>query len=314
MNKSLSIIFGGLVVFVLVIAGVGLTRFNSPDAKGGLPETGGSALITSTINNPKNTSYIVEGETITLTNGKFEREAAPGSASKEKFMLFGEPTSVDLDGDGDLDAVSYLTKNSGGSGTFFYVVAAINSNGEYKGTNAMLLGDRISPQNITVEKNNAVANFAERKVGEPFTTQPSVGKSVWVHFDAKSGEIGELAKDFEGEADASTMTLTMKKWSWIKTNNSDGTTLVPKKADVFTLTFEKERFSVTTDCNSVGGEYSMKNNSLTFDKMMSTMMFCEGSQEQEFSSMLGNVESYSFTSMGELVLKLKDGKSNVTFR
>ena len=46
----------------------------------------------------------------------------------------------------------------------------------------------------------APSSFAERKAGEPFTTQPSVGKSVWVYYDKKTGEIGELVQNFESES------------------------------------------------------------------------------------------------------------------
>ncbi len=315
MNKSSPyIIVSSLIVFAVLI-GIGVFVNTRDDQQTGIPPVDISVATSSQVSNLKNVTYFIAGESITLTNGKFEREAAPGSASKETFMLFGEPTFVDLDGDGDLDAVTYLTQHGGGSGTFFYVVAAVNTNGTYKGTNAMLLGDRIAPQNITAEKNNAVANFADRKVSEAFSVQPSVGKSVWIHFDAKTGEIGEFVQNFEGEANPAKMTLTMKSWNWIQTDNTDGTKVTPKKPEVFILTFTTDgRFSAKTDCNGVGGEYKTSGSALTFDKMMSTMMFCEGSQEQEFSAMVSNVSSYHFTSKGELVLELRDKQGTVTLR
>jgi hypothetical protein len=165
-----------------------------------------------TVNIPKNNSlnftFTISGRDYTLINGKAEKEVAldstgslqAGSVSKEIVRVFGEPVVGDLNGDGVNDEVMYLTQETGGSGTFFYVVEAINQGGVYKGTNAMFLGDRIAPQNINIINGRAVANFAERKAGEPFTTQPSVGKSVWIYYDAKLGEIGEWVKDFEGES------------------------------------------------------------------------------------------------------------------
>lgn len=322
MNKSTTIVFGGFLVLVTVVL-FGLFIKNSSTQSGDkqveIPPVVTPAPLptttTPTVSDAKNTTYIVDGEHITLTNGKFVRPAAPGSASLETFTLFGEPTMVDLDGDGDLDAVTYLTRDGGGSGTFFYVVAALNTSGTYQGTNAMFLGDRIAPQNITTEKGNAVANFAERKAGEAFSVQPSVGKSVRIHLNPTTKEIGELALNFEGEANPNTMKLTMKTWDWIQTSNADGSKVTPKNAGVFTLTFnDATRFSAKTDCNGVGGEYIGKGSALTFDKMMSTMMYCEGSQEQAYSSMLSSVVAYHFTSKGELVLELKDKKSTATFR
>jgi hypothetical protein len=133
-----------------------------------------------TLSDAAQITYSVEGEQITLKDGIFVREAAPGSAAKETFALFGEPTQGDIDGDGDLDQAIYLTRDSGGSGTFFYVVVARNDGGKYIGTNAMFLGDRIAPQNITFIDGKMVANFAERKLGESFAVPPSVGKSVTI--------------------------------------------------------------------------------------------------------------------------------------
>jgi heat shock protein HslJ len=282
--------------------------------EGNTPEVSTSTPVLPAVSDAKNTSYTIDGEAITLTNGKFTRPAAPGSASLETFMLFGEPVMADLDGDGDLDAVSYLTRDGGGSGTFFYVVVALNNNSTFTGTNALFLGDRIAPQNISIDKGNAVANFAERRAGEAFTVQPSVGKSVWVHLNPATKEIGELVQHFEGEANPNVMSLSMKTWNWIQTDNADGSKVTPKKAGVFTLTFsDPSRFSAKTDCNGVGGEYVAKASSLTFEKMMSTMMYCEGSQEQVFSSMLSSVTAYHFTTKGELVLELKD-KSTAMLR
>lgn len=265
--------------------------------------------------NPQNISYSIDGESIQLVNGKAERLITPDSTTKETYTLFGEPTFGDIDSDGDLDAVSYLTRDGGGSGIFYYVVVAVNASGTYRGTNAMFLGDRIAPQNINFLNGKAVANFAERKVGEPFTTPPSMGKSVWIHLDTKTNQIGELVQNFEGEADSSKMSLPMKKWNWISINSTDGSKVFPKKSDVFTLTFNNNgTFSATTDCNGVGGEYISKGNSITFNKMMSTLMYCEGSQEQEFTSMLGDVKSYHFTGKGELIFELKENKGSTTFR
>ncbi len=151
-------------------------------------------------NDPLNIAYKIAGQDYDLVNGKLEKEAAPGSASKEIISIFGEPVYADLDKDGDKDAVMFLTQQSSGSGTFFYVVVAVRDGRGYKGTNAMFLGDRIAPQNINIIDGRAVANFAERKSGESFATPPSEGKSVWIHLDVKNMELGEWVKDFEGES------------------------------------------------------------------------------------------------------------------
>lgn len=268
----------------------------------------------SSAESPLDATYRFGDEFISLTNGIYEREAAPGSAAKETFRIFGVPKEADLDKDGDTDAALWLTQSGGGSGTFYFIALALNENGRYIGTNAMLLGDRIAPQNITIDGDRAVANFAERNPGEPFTTQPSLGKSVRVHLDPTTKEIGEWVKDFEGEADPSRMTLEMTTWNWIKTTYTDGKNISPKQEGKFTLTFKDGQVSIGTDCNNMRGSYSAKGTMLEFGPLMSTRMYCEGSQETEFSVMLAEVSDYRFSSRGELILELKEGKGSMVFR
>ncbi|AKM84087.1 TPA: hypothetical protein DCZ46_00045 [Candidatus Campbellbacteria bacterium] len=134
---------------------------------------------------PQNSTYILDNEKITLVNGSFESD----SDSKMIVKNFGEPVYGDLNDDGKDDAVLMLTQDSGGSGTFYYVGVALNSEDKgFAGTNLILLGDRISPQNIEIKNGIAIANYAERKEGDPFTTSPSVGVSKYMFVEESSLE------------------------------------------------------------------------------------------------------------------------------
>ncbi len=128
---------------------------------------------------PKDATYQIEENPVTLVNGLSEVEAAPGSASKTITRYFGNEATGDLNGDGKPDVALLLTQESGGSGTFFYAAAALQTEGGYVGTNAILLGDRIAPQPTTIQNGTIVVNYAERKPGEPFTAAPSVGVSQY---------------------------------------------------------------------------------------------------------------------------------------
>jgi heat shock protein HslJ len=125
-----------------------------------------------------------------------------------------------------------------------------------------------------------------------------------------------VVENFEGEADPSRMTLTMKTWSWVSASFNDERVVTPKKPNAFTITFEEGgRFSATTDCNSVGGEYSVgANGAITFSEMVQTLMFCEGSQEAEFVQLLSNTAFYHFTSRGDLIFDLKFDSGTVAFK
>lgn len=264
---------------------------------------------TDTATDHKNAEYIIDGRSVKLVDGLLEEEEAPGSASKKITRYFGNDLVIDLNDDDRDDVVFLLTQETGGSGVFYYVAAALNTESGYQGSQALLIGDRIAPQPINKDEGKIViVNFVEREAGEPYTVAPSVGKSLWLKFDADTNQFGEVVQNFEGEASADVMTLTMKTWDWISATMGSGDIFVPNKPEAFKLTFtDKSHFSATTDCNTMGGNYTIKENEITFGDMFSTLMFCTDSQEAEFSELLGKVDTYEFTSKGELILGLSDG-------
>ena len=268
----------------------------------------------------KDAEYIIDKQRIQLSGGVSEIESTPGSASKITTRYFGNKVQHDLNSDGREDVVFLLTQETGGSGTFFYVVAALNTERGYVGSEALLLGDRIAPQTTEISrnprhKNVIVVNYADRAPGESFTTRPSFGKSIWLILDPDTMQFGEVEQNFEGEADPSRMTLGMKTWVWISAIYNDGRTITPKKTGVFTLTFSPDgRFSAKTDCNSVAGKYTVNENNISFSEMMSTKMYCEGSDENVFTKLLSDTQSFHFTSWGELIFDLKFDSGSVVFR
>lgn len=125
-------------------------------------------------------TYLIEGQPVTLVNGLSEIEAAPGSATKITTRYFGNEATGDLNGDGLNDVAFLLTQTTGGTGTFFYVVVALQTATGYQGTNAFLLGDRIAPQTTRIENGTLVVNYADRNPGESFDVAPSLGVSKYL--------------------------------------------------------------------------------------------------------------------------------------
>jgi heat shock protein HslJ len=299
MNKTIA-----LVVFLIALI------------LGGLYVIFGNTDADDATSGPLNTTYLINEEPFALINGSVEKEAVPGSATKNKVSVFGEPALGDIDGDGDDDAVVILVNDSGGSGRFYYAVIAANINGEYKGTDAILLGDRISPQSFYVQDRRAVVNYVVRAPSEDFSVQPSIGKSLHLQFEAETLRLIQVEVNFEGEADPNTMMLDMKVWKWIKTTYNNDTERTPKEVDAFTLTFKDDgTFSATTDCNSLSGDYTTQANRIVFgENIAMTKKFCENSEEQEFISLFSETEFFLFTSKGELVLELKVDSGSALFR
>lgn len=268
---------------------------------------------------PKNATYNIDGQSVTLVNGTSIVPIASSSVLKVTTQYFGNEVTHDFDGDGRIDTAAIITQNTGGSGTFYYVVAALNTVNGYVGSQGLLLGDRIAPQTTEISQDPKtpdviIVNYADRKSGQSFAEQPSVGKSIWLKFDPKTMQFGEVVQNFEGEADPKQMTLGMKRWKWVNTTYKNDKKITPIK-DRFTLTLNAGKtFSATTDCNGVGGEYTVNGNKITFTNMVSTLMYCEGSQEQDFTQMLGQIQDYKFTSNGELLFDLKSGVATMTFK
>lgn len=123
---------------------------------------------------PLNTTYTIEGKEVRLVDGK----AQNGSTMTE---LFDSPITGDLTGDKVNDAGVILVVSGSGSGTFYYAAAAINNptTYTYAGTNALFLGDRISPQTKSISNQVYTVNYADRKEGEPMSATPSAAVSKY---------------------------------------------------------------------------------------------------------------------------------------
>jgi tryptophan-rich sensory protein len=116
-------------------------------------------------------------------------EAAPSNykgvmytIDNERYLggYFGNSVTADFNHDGFQDYAFLVTQDGGGSGTFYYVVAALGSKEGYQGTNAIFLGDRIAPQTTEWKNETIIVNYADRKPDEPMTALPTVGASKYL--------------------------------------------------------------------------------------------------------------------------------------
>lgn len=189
-----------VAIAVIVITAGGLFAWNSLKQSSETAENGGVVS-----DGYKNAEYEIEGQKVRLSDGFSEMETVPGSASKIITRYFGNELKTDLDGDGREDVVFLLTQETGGSGTFFYAVAALNKEDGYVGSDGYFLGDRIAPQSTDISPNPrhervVVINYADRLPEEPMTASPSVGKSVYLKISQENNRWAIVVPDFEGES------------------------------------------------------------------------------------------------------------------
>jgi heat shock protein HslJ len=109
-----------------------------------------------------------------------------------------------------------------------------------------------------------------------------------------------LPKDSVAPASTSTSTSTKQAeltrtsgWVWRYTESTDGKQLQAPVGDKFVLTLKKDKtLSSTTDCNSLHGSYTISKDILIFSSLLSTLMFCENSQESDYVGKLAETMAY----------------------
>ncbi len=135
----------------------------------------GHAAETAPRFDPLKATYAIEHQKVTLENGKaVSKPVEPGSAVRTTTKILGRPVRGDLNGDSKTDAAIVLMEDPGGSGTFYYVAAAVNVNGQAEGTNAILLGDRIALLAVRIVSRQIIVTYADRKPSEPFAAKATV--------------------------------------------------------------------------------------------------------------------------------------------
>ena len=169
-----ALLFYLIVLLVVSVAPVCCAAIGNQDS-----QTAAGRIVES----PLDASYQIEGQWITLNNGRAEQPAAPGSASAIRTEVVGRWIGSDLEGDGDRDAVMILVHEPGGSGTFYYLAAALARREGYCGLNAVLLGDRITLTDIAVIDSLIEVNYLHRAFHEPMTAPPSIEGRLVVVLD-----------------------------------------------------------------------------------------------------------------------------------
>ena len=179
-----------LVVTVLLLAVYFYFRVPKAEAPTQLPlsatTTKAEIIPVPQTDGYKNTSYLIDGDDIMLKNGSAETPSVPGSASMNLTDYFGNEVTTDLDADGKPDVVFLLTHQTGGTGVFYYVVAALKTDTGYKGSEGFFIGDRIAPQTTQVKDGVITVNYADRKVGATFSEPPTEGKSLRLQLDVNA--------------------------------------------------------------------------------------------------------------------------------
>jgi uncharacterized protein len=167
---------------------------SSRDIASGVPEV--NAVTQDSINNATlKVAGLGEGESILeipFKMGHF-RKGSPNDedfidASIEKYAI------GDLNGDNNNDAAIMINYNTGGSGSFYSLCAAISAPGNPVITDPILLGDRVGIKSLRVESGKVVLNLIKHKPTDP-SCCPSV--PVTLTYRVENGKlVGSRFKDY----------------------------------------------------------------------------------------------------------------------
>lgn len=139
-----------------------------------------------------------------------------------------------------------------------------------------------------------IAGMSMKRLPHEMTTRPLYGQKT--HKPSDSTPSAELEK----------VSLEDTEWVWQETKNADGSVTTPKDPQRFVLSFKDGSLASSTDCNRLMGSYQRNEEVLSIGNMASTLMFCEGSQEAEYSKALGRVGSYSISGKTLTLILVKD--------
>lgn len=132
---------------------------------------------------------------------------------------------------------------------------------------------------------------------------------VFVGVEVPDDEVVTLPATPVEDAPTATTTDEMSfintKWVWQKATIA-GDMVTVEKPDEFSVTFTADGQVVgDTDCNGFGGSFTRDGDMLTLGEFMSTLMFCEGSQEEVFRELF--VSPLTVESVSALSMTLRNG-------
>ena len=176
-----------LFIPIVIILAVGLffyLKFKNNSQSGAVQP--GTTTNNTFHPDPSAATFQFDDETVTLSQGQAETS---GTDTTDETALLTMRAYGDLNADNKDDAVVFLTRSGGGSGVFVYVAAYVSGPINYKGSNAIFLGDRVTPQSMVFNKGIVTVKYLDRGPDEPFAAEPTIPVSK--QFVYKNGTFEE---------------------------------------------------------------------------------------------------------------------------
>jgi heat shock protein HslJ len=240
---------------------------------------------------------------VQLKDGHFEHKYGDGATQVNK-VGYLQSVQGDLNGDGVQDAVIVLWATTGGSGFYNYIAGVINQNGKAQPTQAILLGDRIKIKDLSIQDGRITLLSLEAGPNDP---QCCPSQQVTRILQLTGDTLKVTSEDQHGDSAA---TLTNTIWQWERYEEKDSANnIIANAPGKYLLTLAADgAFTVTADCNTASGSYTLSGTNLHLGPIEATLIDCpEGSLSAKYLNLLSQVSAITFSN-GELVLETKSGK------
>lgn len=134
----------------------------------------------------KNGTYVINGESITLTDGSSEKEINISSALKVKSFTnyFGKELLVDVNNDGVRDGVVIISQNNNTGKIEYYLVVVVTTGDGYATTNSVFIESDITPKAPTFENNTLSVEYT--KDGEETSKSFAVNNNVLIELQKEN--------------------------------------------------------------------------------------------------------------------------------
>lgn len=179
MKKIIAIIF--IIIITITIAWISFTKNENKEIVTKKTEMGPD---------PSNATFVFEDQIITLSSGRGETISNEDSLFVEEITLLDKFAYGDLNDDNKEDTALLLARYGAGSGTFIYLATFVSGPITHRGLNALFIGDRISPTNLSIENGIITFEYLDRAPNEPLSTEPSL--SVIKQFIHQNGALNEI--------------------------------------------------------------------------------------------------------------------------
>ncbi len=273
------------------------TPLQEPTAEPSPEETaapGTDEPVSITVEQLRNATYSsIYDEPVALTDGLYEEDMLTVEYA-EGAELYG-----DLDGDGVEDAVVFLLERGGGTGSFTYIAAQLNQDGQPVDAGAVWM-DEVSVRSAAIEDGKVVMELIVIGPGDADCCGSHKAARTYA---LQEGQLVEVSGQEEDLEQISAADLDGTNWTLLELDYDQ-----PAAADAeVTISFQEDQIAGFGGCNDYNSSFSLGEENpfaMTVSPVAATQKSCPdptGSQESAYVAALEQVSGWGY-SFGRLAL------------